>query len=84
LATSEIIRLHQIIHPIRSPGNFLKDFKGESDRRFAGAILANQQSGLAIRQRQFEILQAAEIMNVESAYHDAIIRRFQICVQLEF
>jgi hypothetical protein len=38
-------------------------------RRFAQAVIANQQERRLAQDRQFKILQAAEVMNVKSTYH---------------
>src|SRR6266516_3471415 len=72
-APSEILRLHNVIHPIRSSSDSLKDLKRKPGRSLARAILSNQQNGRAIRDWQFEILQAPEVMNVKSPYHEAMI-----------
>jgi hypothetical protein len=64
-----VLGRNQIADPIVSPGDFLKNPKGESDARFARAVPANQQGGRKSPDWKLEIFQAAEIVDVKSINH---------------
>jgi hypothetical protein len=53
----------------------LQDFKRKTYGRLSRAILADQQNRRAIRDWQLKILQAPEVVDVQSANHKQMILR---------
>jgi hypothetical protein len=75
LAPCEILWRDKGAYPIRSSSNPLQDFERKTHRRLSGAVLSHQQDRRVATEGQLEILQAPEIMNVETTYHRQAILR---------
>ena len=69
-SASEILRLHQVANPVRASRDLLQNLQGKPNGCLARAVLPDQQEGRLTGDRQFEVLQATEIMNVEASHHN--------------
>ena len=67
----QVVRPHQVTHAVRPARDPLQDLQSQSDGRFPRSILANQKHR-RLAQRQIEVLQAAEVVDLQAPYHKSV------------
>src|SRR5439155_2631140 len=80
---SKIVLVQQFPHTIRAPPNLLKQFECQTNGCFAASILSNQQCRRLASDRQLEIFQASEVVDVKTADHKRMIHDC-VCIRTVF
>ncbi len=82
MPTGQVLGFDQFSDPVGASRDLLKNFQCEANRRLACAVLTDQQDRGTARDWQLEILQASEIMNIQSVDHSIIVHeRSPICLR---
>ena len=74
-AACEVLWSDKGAYSIRSSSNLLQNFEPKTHRRLSGTVFSHQQDRRVATERQLEILQAPEIVDVETTYHRQTIVR---------